>query len=376
MENVIYRKYRPRSFEDVVGQEHIIQTLKNALTHDKVVNSYLFCGPHGTGKTSIARVFSKALNCEKKKEKANICLKCSSCMEVEKGISPDVIEIDAASNRGIDEMRELREAVKFLPLKSAKKVYIIDEVHMLTKEAFNALLKTLEEPPEHIVFILATTEQNKVPLTIISRTQKFNLHHLRQSEIEQQIKFIIKQEKIKMDTKTIKLIVDSSFGSMRDAQSTLGKVLSIGVSDYEKVKLVLGVVDNKNIYSFVKSVLISNREEAFKTLEEISISGVDIDNFCVAVMQYLRYLLLVKMSGDIIEKSFSNLSKEDQKQIAELADMTSKKQLFLFLKEMLEASQSIKYSSIPILSLELVVIAMTENKEDNVVGKIDAEAKK
>ena len=376
MSSVIYRKYRPQSFNDVVGQEHIIQTLKNALTYNKVVNSYLFCGPHGTGKTSIARVFAKSLNCKGVKDFVNVCLECDSCAEIEKGVSPDVVEIDAASNRGIDEIRELRDAVKFLPIKSTKKVYIIDEVHMLTKEAFNALLKTLEEPPEHIVFILATTEQNKVPPTIISRTQKFNLHHLNQQEIDKQIEYILKQEGVKMDEQTRLIITKSASGSMRDAQSILGKVLSIGANDYEKVKDVLGVVDNDNIYQFIDSILQGDRDKALSLLDDLVGMGVDMDNFILGVMQTLRAILSVKISPSIIEKSFSHISKEEQEQIIELANKTSNKQVFLFLKEMMDASQSIKYSPIPQLPIEIAITSITAQEDDNVIKPTTIKPKK
>lgn len=358
MSNVIYRKYRPQSFDEVVGQEFVIQTLKNALAHDKVAHSYLLCGPHGTGKTSIARIFAKALNCENREEKV-VCTECESCQEIEKGIAPDVIEIDAASNRGINEIRELREAVRFLPTKSLHKVYIIDEVHMLTKEAFNALLKTLEEPPNHIVFILATTEQHKVPFTIISRTQKFNLRHLSREEIDNQLVVILKKEGVEMDEETRALIVAAAEGSLRDAQSILGKVLAIGATDNENVRDVLGIANTQYIVSFVEHIIQQERGKALALLNTITARGIDMDQFIQTVLQFVRTILLVKMSGGDSLDTVFYFSKEEKDTMNNIAQNINNKQLLTLIKEMMDASQTVKYSPIPQLPIELAIVQLT-----------------
>ena len=363
MSSVIYRKYRPQSFDEVVGQEFVIQTLKNALAYDKVAHSYLLCGPHGTGKTSIARIFAKALNCKNGKEKV-VCLECESCQEIEKGIAPDVIEIDAASNRGINEIRELREAIRFLPTKSSYKVYIIDEVHMLTKEAFNALLKTLEEPPDHIVFILATTEQHKVPFTIISRTQKFNLRHLNREEIDNQLVAILKKEGVEMDQETRALIVASAEGSLRDAQSILGKVLAIGATDNKQVRDVLGIANTQHIVLFVEHITQQRRDEAIVLLGTVVASGIDLDQFIQTVLQFVRTILLVKMSGGESLDTTFYFSKEEKDTMNRIAQDIGNRQLLALIKEMLDASQAVKYSPIPQLPIELAIVQLTPGAEE------------
>ena len=226
-ELVLYRKYRPQSFADFVGQEHIVKTITNALAMGRVAHAYLFCGPRGVGKTTIARILAKAANCEnRKKDDYEPCNKCLACQEINQGKSLDIIEIDAASHTGVDDIRELRDGIRFSPTRLRYKVFIIDEVHQLSKAAFNALLKTLEEPPEYAIFILATTEIHKVPETIISRCQKFDFHRLSMEKIIERLAKIAKSEGVKIEKPALEMVAMNAEGGMRDAESLLGQIMA------------------------------------------------------------------------------------------------------------------------------------------------------
>jgi len=243
---VLARKWRPQLFEEVIGQRHVTQTLQNAISQQRVAHAFLFTGARGVGKTSSARILAKALNCEKGL-RTNPCNECASCQEITHGTSMDVIEIDGASNRGIDEIRELRENVRYTPAKSRYKVYIIDEVHMLTKEAFNALLKTLEEPPPHIVFIFATTEPHKIPATILSRCQRYDFKRIPFREVVESLKWIVEKEGIQISQRGLLSIAQGSEGSLRDAQSLLDQVIAYSGREIrdEDVVEVLGLIDRR-----------------------------------------------------------------------------------------------------------------------------------
>jgi DNA polymerase-3 subunit gamma/tau len=270
----IPRKYRPQKFSEVTGQEFITETLKNAIKTGKFAHAYIFAGPRGVGKTTTARIVAKALNCENPKD-GEPCNECAQCLEITKGTHPDVIEIDAASNRGIDQIRELRESVIYSPAKGKKKVYIIDEFHMLTKEAFNALLKTLEEPPEHVVFILATTELDKIPETILSRCQKFIFRRIPQELIVKTLSEICKRENVEFEEEALRLVAVSSEGCMRDAESLLDQLIALGEGKIEtrSVSEFLGLLTGRELKELLKLGFEGNKEELKNRIKNLERNG-------------------------------------------------------------------------------------------------------
>ncbi len=291
----LYNKYRPQTFEEVVEQKHIIKTLKSAITQNRVSHAYLFCGPHGIGKTSIARVFAKALNCEEGIT-TTPCNKCNICSSISNGSCIDVLEIDAASNRGIDEIRNLREKVNYLPTQARKKIYIIDEVHMLTTEAFNALLKTLEEPPAHVIFMMATTQPNKILPTILSRCQRFDLHLISSEDIVKRLKYIAKEEKIKITPSALSLIAKHSKGSQRDATGILDQLHSYTDKKIEEedVASLLGVLDYKNLFKIVELIIKEDTAELIYLVDELSQLGRDLRQLVGDIIEHLRAILITK----------------------------------------------------------------------------------
>lgn len=291
----LYNKYRPQTFEEVVEQKHIIKTLKSAITQNRVSHAYLFCGPHGIGKTSIARVFAKALNCEEGITTIP-CNKCNICSSISNGSCIDVLEIDGASNRGIDEIRNLREKVNYLPTQARKKVYIIDEVHMLTTEAFNALLKTLEEPPAHVIFMMATTQPNKILPTILSRCQRFDLHLISSEDIVKRLKYIAKEEKIKITPSALSLIAKHSKGSQRDATGILDQLHSYTDKKIEEedVASLLGVLDYKNLFKIVELIIKEDTAELIYLVDELSQLGRDLRQLVGDIIEHLRVILITK----------------------------------------------------------------------------------
>src|SRR6056297_1376694 len=300
-----YRKYRPQKFNEIIGQPAVTKTLLNAIENDRISHAYLFAGPRGTGKTSTAKVLAMAVNCQND-ESHEPCGHCESCQRISLGNSIDVIEIDAASNRGIDEIRELREKVKFYPGESKYKVYIIDEVHMLTRGAFNALLKTLEEPPDNVIFILATTEPHKVISTILSRCQRFDFSLLSVSNIVKRLEDICEKEKVDYEDDALNLIAHSSNGGMRDAISILDQAISFTNGDITAHKLrdMLGKIEKGVLRDYVKYVADNNTSDALELINNLIEKGKGVSRFVNDLIEHIRQLLLIRECGinnDLIE---------------------------------------------------------------------------
>jgi len=369
MSLVLYRKYRPQLFAEVIGQEHVVKTLTNAVSSEIISHAYLFAGPRGSGKTTLARLLAKSLNCQNRKEgQFEPCNKCNSCLEIMKNNSMDLIEIDAASHRGIDEMRELRDGVKFAPSKSKYKVFIIDESHQLTKEAANALLKTLEEPPSHAIFILATTEIHKMIPTIISRCQRFDFRKLTLQEIIKKLEFIAKKEKVKIEKEALELIALNAAGSIRDAEGIFGQILTfedtVREIKSEEVKSLLGLVEINLISQFCDFLCQKKASEALNFLNDIIEKGVDLQEFTKSLINYLRQTLILKITGlQETNPIITGLTKEEFQKMKKRAENFKEKELRQIINLFLEAENKMKYSSIPQLPLELAIIEAIEPKE-------------
>ncbi len=356
---VLYRKYRPKTFSEVIGQEHVVKTLSSALLSGLISHAYLFYGPRGSGKTTVARLLAKALNCQNL-QGYDPCNQCSSCQEINQGRAIDLIEIDAASHRGIDEIRELREGVKFVPTKSKYKVFIIDESHQLTKEAANALLKTLEEPPHHVIFILATTEIQKMIPTIVSRCQRFDFRKLTLEEILKKLEFIAKQENLKIEKEALELIALNSGGSVRDAESLLDQVSSFCSSkskiETSDLKDLLGMVDMAAVSQLTDLILEKKMDKALDLLNSCLEGGADPQQLVKSLISYLRQALLLKINPGFLNPLIASLSKEEQQklkiQVTKFREEEIKKALKLFL----EAENKMKYSPIVQLPIELAII--------------------
>jgi len=367
---VLYRKYRPKSFSEIVGQEHVIQTLTNALSSGMISHAYLFCGPRGTGKTTIARLLAKSVNCQNRKENEfEPCNKCSSCLEVNEGRAIDLIEIDAASNRGIDDIRELREGIRFTPTKSKYKVFIIDESHQLSKDAANALLKTLEEPPGHAIFILATTEIHKMIPTIISRCQRFDFRKLTLPEIISRLACLAEKEKVKIEKPALELIALNSGGAIRDAEGLLDQALTFSgalkqgeMIKAESIKDLLGMVDTKIVGQLLDFLCQKNSAGAIEFLNQVLEKGKDVQELIKALIHYLRQGLLLKIGPDLPNPIITGLTREEQQKLQSQIANFEEADLRRILKLFLEAENKMKYSSIPQLPLELAIIEALENK--------------
>lgn len=351
----LYRAYRPQNFSEIVGQVHISQTLKNAVINNRVAHAYLFCGPRGTGKTSTAKVLAKAINCLNG-EVGEPCNSCNVCKAVNDNLSYDVIEIDGASNRGIDEIRDLKEKVNLAPAEAKFKVYIIDEVHMLTTEAFNALLKTLEEPPKHVVFILATTEPHKVPLTILSRCQRFDFHRLTTNVILDHLQKVCDKNQIHIQSEALYLIARAADGGMRDGLSILDQAITFSGDQItvEHVNLVIGTVEDQVLLNFADKIVAKDVSSAIKILNEVADTGKDLGQFVWGLMEHYRNLLLIK-SGDreaiFLPEEFLNL-------LLEQADRYLIEDLLQIIETLAILDKELKWSSNPKILIEMNVVKL------------------
>jgi len=355
---VLARKWRPQKFEEVVNQKHVVMTLQNALKTKRLANAYLFSGPRGIGKTTIARILAKAVNCEQGVSD-NPCNKCDSCKDITIGRSLDVLEIDGASNRGIDEIRNLRESLKYAPNPGKYKIYIIDEVHMLTNEAFNALLKTLEEPPSSVMFIFATTEPHKVLATIISRCQRFDFKRISINEIIDQLKIICEQEKIDIDDESLYLIARKAEGGMRDSQSLLDQAISFCGTKITADDIVelLGVIDWEIFFKFTDYIINKDIKNGFQLVEDIFFNGYDLVEFLIGVNEHLRNILIVKSTNSI---DFVEASDNYKQRYTEISSLFEEPDLLRLIQLASDAQYNIKRSSNPRLYLEMVMVKMIQ----------------
>ena len=355
----LYRKWRPVSFEDVKGQDPIVQTLKNQITSERIGHAYLFCGTRGTGKTSIAKIYARAVNCEHPVN-GNPCNECASCKSILAGTSMNVVEIDAASNNGVENIRDIREQVQYPPTEGKYRVYIIDEVHMLSIGAFNALLKTLEEPPSYVIFILATTEVHKIPITILSRCQRYDFKRISLETIAGRLRQLTEAEHIETEDKALMYIAKAADGSLRDALSLLDQCVAFHYGKlltYENVLDVLGAVDSGVFSSMFNAVIEGRTKDCITQLEEIVIQGRELGQFVTDFIWYLRNLLLVQSADDA--EGLLDMSEENLKQLKEEAEMISGETLIRFIRIFSELSNQIRYASQKRVMIEVALIKLT-----------------
>lgn len=359
----LYRKYRSKTFEEVYGQQHIVKTLKNALLNNKIAHAYLFSGPRGTGKTSIARLLAKALNCET--GLGNICNNCDCCKSINSNSNPDIIEIDAASNSRVEEIRNLIEQVKYAPIKSKYKVYIIDEVHMLSNSAFNALLKTLEEPPLNVVFILATTEPYKVLPTIVSRCQRFDFTKIDDYLIKDRLTEICKLENINIDEDSLMELSSLADGGMRDALSLLDETIAYCGNHitYSEILNIFGIISKEEKCNFIKNILLNNQNNVFNLFNNYYKNGLDIKHFNDDLINILKDVLIYKITNNL-----ENLRYINENSLKEISELASIQQLNEIINKLLEASSEFKnitnlHSFYQVILLNLTIKVTKENKQ-------------
>lgn len=361
MSDVLYRKYRSQTFDSLLGQEHITRILKNAVLTDSLSHAYLLVGSRGTGKTSTARILAKAINCSKLSKDGNPCNECDSCKSITSGSFLDLIEIDAASNRGIDQIRDLKEKIEFSPTEGKYKIYIIDEVHMLTTEAFNALLKTLEEPPSHVIFILATTDVHKLPATILSRCQRYDFRLGTEKDVEQLILKVSKDEGVTLSEGALRILVENARGSYRDSLSLLDVVVS-GQAESDKpnevseneVRLILGVPDSTMVYYLLENLVNRDAEKALNLIDELDSKGVDLQQFVRYVLNGLRQILVEKLR-----------KREEESEYGFIRQM-SKRDVIKMINLFLDADRKLRAAHLPKLIIEVVVAEICFDEQDDV----------
>lgn len=372
----LYRKFRPTAFEDVKGQEHIITTLQNQIKANRIGHAYLFCGTRGTGKTTVAKIFAKAVNCEHPVN-GSPCGECAMCRSIAAGTSMNVIEIDAASNNGVDNIREIREEVTYRPTEGKYKVYIIDEVHMLSIGAFNALLKTLEEPPEYVIFILATTEVHKIPITILSRCQHYDFKRITIDTISARMQELMDAEQVEVEEKAIRYIAKAADGSMRDALSLLDQCIAFYMGQkltYDHVLEVLGAVDTDVFSRLLRSILARDVPKVLDMVEELVMQGRELTQLAADFTWYLRNLLLVKTSDSI--EDVLDVSSENLAQLKEEAQMIEVDMLLRYIRIFSELSGQLKYATQKRVLLEVALIKLCtpamEVSQDSLLDRIRA----
>ena len=370
----LYRKWRPTSFEEVRGQDHIVKTLKNQINSGRIGHAYLFCGTRGTGKTSIAKIFARAVNCEHPVD-GSPCGECSMCRQIAEGASLNVVEIDAASNNGVENIRDIREQVQYPPTDGRYRVYIIDEVHMLSIGAFNALLKTLEEPPSYVIFILATTEVHKIPITILSRCQRYDFKRISIDTIAGRLAELTQAEQIDVDDRALRYVARAADGSMRDALSLLDQCVAFHFGEkltYDNVLEVLGAVDNRVFSNLFQAVLASDTKACIREIEEMIIQGRDLSQLVNDFVWYMRNLLIAKTTdepGDMLDMSEENLAV-----LKEEAAGVDTETLMRYIRIFSELSGQLRYASQKRILVEIAFIKLTtpsmEQNLDSILQRI------
>ena len=372
----LYRKFRPGEFEDVKGQDHIVTTLQNQIKANRIGHAYLFCGTRGTGKTTVAKIFAKAVNCEHPVN-GSPCGQCAMCKSIAAGTSMNVIEIDAASNNGVDNIREIREEVTYRPTEGRYKVYIIDEVHMLSIGAFNALLKTLEEPPEYVIFILATTEVHKIPITILSRCQHYDFKRISIETITDRMRELMETEQVEVEEKALRYIAKAADGSMRDALSLLDQCIAFYIGQkltYDHVLEVLGAVDTDVFSKLLRKVIERDVAGVLDIVEDLVMQGRELTQLAADFTWYLRNLLLVKTSDNI--EDVLDVSTENMMQLKEESEMIELDMLLRYIRVFSELSGQLKYATQKRVMLEVALIKLCtpamETKQDSLLDRIRA----
>jgi len=355
------RKYRPGTFDDVIGQPHVVQTLMNAVSTKRIAHAYLFSGTRGVGKTTVARILGKALNCERGPT-SHPCNTCENCLEIMQGNSVDVIEIDGASNTSVDDVREIRENVKFTPFRGQFRVYIIDEVHMLSNSAFNALLKTLEEPPTHVVFIFATTEIHKIPATILSRCQHYNFRRIARAEIIERLRHVAAQDWLTLEERSFAALARASEGSMRDALSLLDQAVAYGgkTISHADLELLLGAVPQELVQELIRAIMAQDSPAALASLANLLDRGHDLRAFCAEVVEHIRNLLVAAVVPGTVElRSLIEISEDDLNQLSMNAKTLTPEQLQELLAIFIQAEDALRFTNHPRFVMETAAVRAT-----------------